>query len=75
LENVNVTITVPPRASGNYGGPIVQPPATMPTAPKAGRSPRANEPARQTPTAPGLNANAPSTPSMTPSPTPPRPPS
>src|SRR3712207_8241436 len=39
------------------------PNATPPAPPKAGRSPRAGEPARQTPTTPALNANAPPTPS------------
>jgi hypothetical protein len=47
----------------------------MPTPPKAGRSQRGGEPTRQTPAAPGSNANALPTPSPTPSPTPPRPPS
>lgn len=75
LENVNVNISVEPRAPGNYGGPIVMPPPTnIPTPPKV-RSPRGGDPARQTLAAPTVNANAPPTPSPTPSPTPPRPPS
>jgi hypothetical protein len=73
LENVNVNITVPPRASGNYGGPIIQPPANMPTPPKVGRTPRVSNPARQIPAAPGLNVNTPPTPSPTPLSPPPRP--
>jgi hypothetical protein len=72
LENVNINTTVPPQAPSNYGGPILQPPANMPTPPKV-RSPRGSEPARQTPAIPGLIANTPPTPSPTPSP-PPRPP-
>jgi hypothetical protein len=76
LENVNINIRVPPQSPGNYGNLIVQPPPlTMPTPPRAGRSPRGSEPARQTPAAPNVNANAPPTPSPTPSPSPPRPPS
>jgi hypothetical protein len=76
LENVNINIRAAPREPGNYA-PIIQPPpaAALPTPPKAGRSPRVGEPARQTPAAPTINANAPPTPSLTPSPTPPRPPS
>jgi hypothetical protein len=75
LENVNINVRVEPRAPGNYGGPIVMPPpTTIPTPPKASRSPRGGEPARQTPAAPGSNANAPPTPSPTPSAMPPRPP-
>jgi hypothetical protein len=73
LENVNINVRVAPRAPGNYGAPIIQPPpATMPTPPKPSRSQGAGEPARQTPAAPGQNNNAPPTP--TPSPAPPRPP-
>lgn len=75
LKNVNVDITVPPRAPANYEAPIIQPPpaVAMPTPPKAGRSQRGGEPARQTPATPGVKVNAPPTPSPTPSPTPPRP--
>jgi hypothetical protein len=76
LENVNINVRVAPRELGNYPQIIPPPPAaTMPTPPRAGRSPRVSEPARQTPTAPTMNANAPPTPSPTPSPVPPRPPS
>jgi hypothetical protein len=78
LENVNINIRFQPGATGNDVRLIIQqppPPAPMPTPPKAGRSQRSGEPARQTPAAPGSNANAPPTPSPTPSPTPPRPPS
>jgi hypothetical protein len=75
LENVNINIRAQPGAPGNYGSPIVMPPPmTMPTPPKVSRSPRGGDPARQTPAAPGSNANGPPTPSPTPSPTPPRPP-
>ena len=73
LENVNVNVRVAPQSPGNYA-PIIPPPAALPTPPKAGRSPRVGEPARQTPAAPALNANGPPAPSPTPSPTPPRPP-
>jgi hypothetical protein len=59
LENVNINVRVAPREPGNYGVPIVQPPLlTLLTPPKAGRSPRVGERARQTPAAPALNANA-----------------
>ena len=76
LENVNINVRVAPREPGNYPQLIQPPPpAALPTPPKAGRSPRVGEPARQTPAAPALNANARPTPSPTPSPTPPRPPS
>lgn len=75
LKNVNIDIRAQPGAPANYGGPIVMPPpTTMPAPPKAGRSQRGGEPARQTPAAPGSNANAPATPSPTPSTRPPRPP-
>lgn len=74
LENVNVNVRVAPRVPGNYPQLIPAPPATMPTPPKPGRSPRGGEPARQTPATPGLNANTPPTPSPTPSPPTPRPP-
>src|SRR5215210_6667756 len=76
LENVNINIRAHPGAPGNDVRLIIQqpPPAPMPTLPKAGRSQRGGEPTRQTPAAPGVNANAPPTPSPTPSPTPPRPP-
>jgi hypothetical protein len=73
LENVNINIRAQPGATGNDVRLIIQPPLpTTPIPPKAGRSPRGGEPARQAPTAPGLNANAPPTPSPTPSPTPAR---
>jgi hypothetical protein len=77
LENVNINIRSQSGAPGNDVRLIIQqpPPAAMPTQPKAGRSPRGGEPARQTPAAPALNANAPPSPSPTPSPAPPRPPS
>ncbi|HEY0172949.1 MAG TPA: hypothetical protein VGB98_18160 [Pyrinomonadaceae bacterium] len=75
LENVNINIRSQSQAPGNHVRLIIQPPAPMPTLPKVGRSQRGGEPARQTPAAPGVNANAPPTPSPTPSPTPPRPPS
>ena len=70
LRNVNIDIRAPERAPGNYPQQLIKqpPPATISTPPKAGRSPRGGEPARQTPAAPGLNANAP------PTPTPPVPP-
>jgi hypothetical protein len=76
VDNVNVNIRVAPREPGNYPQQLIQPvlPAAMSTPPKAGRSPRVGERARQTPAAPALNANTPSTPSPTPSPAPPRPP-
>jgi hypothetical protein len=76
LENVNINVRVAPREPGNYPQ-LIQPvpPAAMPTPPKAGRSPRVGERARQMPAAPALNANTLSTPSQTPSPAPPRPPS
>jgi hypothetical protein len=75
LENVNVEITVPPQTPRNYEAPIIQPPpVAIPAPPKAGRSQRSGEPARQTPAAPSVNANAPTTPSRTPSPTPAKPP-
>ena len=76
LENVNINIRSQSQAPGNDVRLIIQPapPAPMPTLPKAGRSQRGEEPARQTPTAPGLNANGAPTPSPTPSPTPPKPP-
>lgn len=76
LKNVNVDITVPPRAPANYESPIIQPPpaVAIPTPPKASRSQRGKEPPRQMPVTPGVNVNAPPTPSPTPSPTPPRPP-
>lgn len=74
LENVNINITVPPQSSGNYGGLILQPPTNIPTPPKASRSPRTGDPAKQAPATPSLNANMPQTPSPTPSPPPPRPP-
>lgn len=70
LENVNINITVPPLAPGNYGGTIARPtPMTMPTPPKADRSQRVREPTRQMPAAPSLNANAPPNPSPTATPT------
>jgi hypothetical protein len=75
FEDVNVNIRTPPSAPANYGSPIIQSqPPIMPTAPKAGRSPRGVERIRQPPAAPNVNANAPLTTSPTPSPTPPRPP-
>jgi hypothetical protein len=76
LENVNINIRAHPGAPGNDIRLIIQqpPPAPMPTLPKVGRSQRGGEPTRQTPAAPGVNANAPPTPSPTPSPTPPKPP-
>jgi hypothetical protein len=76
LENVNINIRAQPQAPGNDVRLIIQqpPPAPMPTPPKAGRSQRGGEPARQTPVTPGVNANALPTPSPTPSPTPPKPP-
>ena len=74
LKNVNVDITVPSQAPGNYGAPIVQPTVAMPTPLKAGRSQRGEGAARPMPTAPGLNTNAPLPQSPTPSPTPLRPP-
>lgn len=75
LENVNINIKAQPGAPGNDVRLIIQPaPATTPILPKTGRSQRGEEPTRQTPTAPDLNANGPLTPSPTPSPTPPRPP-
>ncbi len=69
-EDVNINIRVAPRAP-DINPRLIQPapPATPP--PKVGISPRAGEPARQTPTAPTKNANAPPTPSPTPSPAPP----
>jgi hypothetical protein len=75
LENVNINIRSQSQAPGNDVRLIIQqpPPAPMPTLSKAGRSPRGGEPTRQTPAAPGSNANAPPTPSPTPSPTPPKP--
>ena len=73
LENVNINIRFPPEVPGNDVRQIIQSPP-MPTPPKAGRSQRGGDPARQTPAAPGLNTNAPPTLSPTPSPTPPRPP-
>lgn len=76
LKNVNINVRVAPREAGNYPQIIPPPPATsLPTPPRAGRSPQGSEPARQTPAAPTMNAKAPPTPSPTPSPTPPRPPS
>lgn len=73
LENVNVNVRTAPQTPGNYQQLIkAPPPAAMPTPPKAGRSPRGGEPARQTPSELGLNANTSPTPSPTPSP--PRPP-
>lgn len=73
LENVNINIRTAPQAPGNYPQLIkAPPPAPMPTPPKAGRSPRGGEPARQTPVTPGLNTHTSPTPSPTPSP--PRPP-
>jgi hypothetical protein len=75
LENVNINIRAQPGAPGNDVRLIIQPPpATTPIPPKAGRSQRGGEPARQTPAAPAVNADVPPTPSPTPSPTPPRPP-
>jgi hypothetical protein len=76
FEDVNVNIRTPPSAPRNYGSPIIQtpPPPVMPAVPKASRSPRGGEPIRQTPAAPGSNADAPPTLSPTPSPTPPKPP-
>jgi hypothetical protein len=75
LENVNINIRAQPGDTGNDVRLIIQPaPATTPILPKVGRSLRGGEPARQTLTAPGVNANGPPTPSPTPSPTPPRPP-
>ena len=77
LENVNINIRSHPGAPGDDVRQIIQPPPApmpMPTPPKAGRSQRGGEPARQTPAAPDLNVNAPPTPSPTPTPTPPRPP-
>jgi hypothetical protein len=75
FEDVNVNIRTPPSAPRNYGSPIIQsqPPPTLAT-PRVSRSPRGGEPARQTPAAPNVNANAPPTPSPTLSPTPPKPP-
>ena len=73
LENVNINVRTAPPAPGNYPQLIkAPPPAPMSSPPKAGRSPRGGEPARQTPAAPGLNTNTSPTPSPTPSP--PRPP-
>jgi hypothetical protein len=72
LENVNINIRSQSQAPGNDVRLIIQPPPPMPALPKVGRSQRGGEPARQTPAAPGVNANAPPTPSPTPSPTPPR---
>jgi len=73
LENVNVNVRTAPQAPGNYPQLIkAPPPAAMPTPPKANRSPRGGEPARQTPVTPGLNTNTSPTPGPTPSP--PRPP-
>ena len=77
LDNVNVNIRVAPREPSNYPRQLIQPPPpppTLHTSPKAGRSPRGGEPARQTPATPRLNTNTPPTPSPTPSPSPPRPP-
>jgi len=76
LENVNINIRSQSQAPGNDVRLIIQqpPPVPMPTQPKASRSPRGGEPARQTPAAPALNVNTPPTPSPTPSPTPPKPP-
>lgn len=72
-EDANVNIRVAPRAP-DINPRLIQPapPATPP--PKVGISPRVGEPARQTRTAPTMNANAPPTPSPTPSPAPPKPP-
>src|SRR5215210_1337905 len=77
LENVNINIRSQSQAPGNDVRLIIQqqPPAPMPTLSKVGRSQRGGEPTRQTPAAPGVNANAPPTPIPTPSPPPPRPPS
>jgi hypothetical protein len=73
LENVNINVRVPPREPGNYQQLIqAPPPAALPNPPKAGRGPRGGDSARQTPAAPGLNANAQTTP--TPTPMLPRPP-
>jgi hypothetical protein len=73
LENVNINVRTAPPAPGNYPQLIKAPPAAaMPTPPKAGRSPRGGEPARQTPVTPGLNTNT--SPTPTPTPSPPRPP-
>lgn len=75
LENVNVNISVEPRAPGNYGGSHRHTATNEHAHAAQGRSPRGGDPVRQTPAAPTVNANAPPTPSPTPSPTPPRPPS
>jgi hypothetical protein len=73
LENVNINIRTAPQAPGNYPQLIkAPPPPAMPSLPKAGRSPRGGEPARQTSVTPGLNTNTSPTPIPTPSP--PRPP-
>jgi predicted secreted protein len=76
FEDVNVNIRTPPSAPRNYGSLIIQTttPPVMPAGPKAGRSPKPVEPIRQTPAAPNVNANRPSTPRPTPLPTPPKPP-